>query len=238
MISIALIFFLATTVRAIFGFGDALIAMPLLSVVLEPRLATPLFGLVSLTAATAISLSSWDQLDFPAVWPLLLGAILGVPLGTWLLHSAPAAWMLAGLGAVTAGFGLYRLLQFQGGPWPRAPLWALPFGFVSGLFGSAYNTGGPPIVLYGSLRAWPPERFRATLQGYFWPLGLLTVASHGLSGLWTGPMWRLYLLALPVVAIATLLGSLIHQRLSVQRFERGLCLGLIALGLWLIVQAF
>jgi hypothetical protein len=28
---------------------------------------------------------------------------------------------------------------------------------------------GPPLVIYGALRRWTPERFRATLQGYFLP---------------------------------------------------------------------
>jgi len=36
--------------------------------------------------------------------------------------------------------------------------------------GGAYGMNGPPLVAYGSLRRWtPPERFRATLQGYFLP---------------------------------------------------------------------
>ncbi len=232
---VAAIFFLAAVVRAIFGFGDALVAMPLLSLWLEPRLATPLFALVSLTAATAIFLSSWRSLDFRAVWRLLIGAAVGVPLGTWLLAAAPSDWVLAGLGAFTAAFGLYRLLQPHVPVWKASPLWALPFGLLSGLLGGAYNTGGPPVVLYGSLQAWPPERFRATLQGYFWPVNVLTVASHGLSGLWTGEVWRLYLWALPVVAIATVLGSLIHHHLSAQRFERWLFATLVVLGVLLMV---
>jgi len=232
---VALIFFTAALVRGVFGFGDALVAMPLLSLLLELKIATPLFALVSLTAATAIALSSWRSLELRAVWRLLLGAAVGVPLGAWLLQAAPAETVLSGLGLFTAGFGLYRLLQPKLPARLRHPLWALPFGWVSGLLSGAYNTGGPPIVLYGSLQAWPPERFRATLQGYFWPVSVLTVASHGWNGLWMETVWQMYWLALPVVAIATLLGSFIHHRLSAQRFERWLFAMLVVLGLVLVV---
>ncbi|NJO20648.1 MAG: sulfite exporter TauE/SafE family protein [Spirulinaceae cyanobacterium RM2_2_10] len=159
---------------------------------------------------------------------------MGVPLGTWLLTTAPTDWVLTGLGVFTASFGLYRLLQPQVPPWHGHAAWALPFGLLAGLLAGAYNTGGPPIVLYGSLRSWPPERFRATLQGYFWPVNMLTVANHGLHGLWTPQVWQLYRLALPVVAIATVIGSLIHHRLSAQRFERWLFGALIGLGVLLI----
>ena len=41
------------------------------------------------------------------------------------------------------------------------------FGFFAGILGGAYNTNGPPVVIYGSLRKWSPATFRATLQGYF-----------------------------------------------------------------------
>src|ERR1700739_3270567 len=55
------------------------------------------------------------------------------------------------------------------------------FGFVAGILGGAYGVNGPPLVIYGSLRRWSPEHFRATLQGYFFPASLL-----GMCGYWLG----------------------------------------------------
>ena len=72
-------------------------------------------------------------------------------------------------------------------------------GFIAGSFGSAYNTNGPFIVIYGTIHKWSPEKFRATLQGYFLPTGLLIVISHGFGCLWNHQVFKLYLMTLPVV---------------------------------------
>ncbi|MFQ5856424.1 MAG: hypothetical protein ACE5LU_12350, partial [Anaerolineae bacterium] len=45
--------------------------------------------------------------------------------------------------------------------------WVYPVGFVAGCLGGAYNTPGPPVIVYGSLRQWPKQEFRAMLQAFF-----------------------------------------------------------------------
>jgi hypothetical protein len=57
---------------------------------------------------------------------------------------------------------------------------------------------GPPLVIYGTLRQWSPEQFRATRQGYFLPAGLLGVGGFWLAGLWTPAVTRDYLWSLPL----------------------------------------
>ena len=87
-----------------------------------------------------------------------------------------------------------------------------------------------PLVLYGALRRWPPQRFRATLQGYFVPTSALIWVGHGLTGLWTDRVVQLYVLALPVLVLAIALGTRLHRRIPAHRFERLLYLVLIGLG--------
>ncbi len=38
---------------------------------------------------------------------------------------------------------------------------------------------GPPLVVYGGMRRWSPQHFRATLQGYFLPASVI-----GMAGYW------------------------------------------------------
>ena len=113
--------------------------------------------------------------------------------------------------------------------------WVYVFGFWGGLLGGAYNTNGPPVVLYGALRGWPPERFRATLQAYFLPANVLVWGGHGLSGLWTEEVIRLYLFALPLILLAIPLGTRLNRWMPTERFERLLYGALVLLGLLLIV---
>jgi uncharacterized protein len=142
--------------------------------------------------------------------------------------------MRIGLGAVVAGFGLYRLT------WPRLPelhshSWAFPFGFVAGCLGGAYNIGGPPIVVYAAIRRWDPQRFRGTLQGTFLVTSVLIAAAHGLAGLWTEKVWGLFLVSIPGVVVAMLMGQKVAARIEPATFDCYLSLALVVLGLMLLV---
>ena len=216
---VTLVAFLAAFVRSAVGFGDALIAMPLLALILGMQTATPLVAFDASTIALFVLLGAWRRVDVGAAWRLVLSTIVGIPFGLLLLSSAPEELIRALLGVVLVGFGLYNLIA------PNLPRlgserWACLFGLVAGILGGAYNTNGPPVVIYAALRQWPPERFRATLQGYFLPAGLTIVVSHGLAGLWTARVVRLYLFALPAIALAVLLGGLVNKRVSGTQFNR------------------
>jgi hypothetical protein len=77
---------------------------------------------------------------------------------------------------------------------------------------------GPPLVVYGALRRWSPEQFRATLQGYFLPASLLGMYGYWLAGLWVPAVTRYYLMSLPLALAAIFLGRGINQRLDGRRF--------------------
>ena len=87
------------------------------------------------------------------------------------------------------------------------------------------------------LRNWNPERFRATLQGYFLPAGTLTMLGQVSAGLWTRNVWEIYLSAIPVIGLACLLGVFLRRRISSAGFTRLVRLLLVAIGVLLILQA-
>jgi uncharacterized membrane protein YfcA len=228
------VLFLTTFTRSAFGFGDALLAMPLLTLIIGIQTATPLVALVATTISLAILVESWRSVDLKASWRLVLSSILGIPLGLWLLRAAPESIVKAALGVLLIGFGLYQLIR------PRFPAlqqqWpAYLFGLVAGVLGGAYNTNGPPVIIYGTLRRWSPERFRATLQSYFFPTGLFILAGHGLGGLWTPSILRLYLYSLPVLLLAVLVGSKVNRIIPGEQFHRAVYAFLIVVGVFLFI---
>jgi len=208
--------------------------MPLLAFTVGLHTATPLVAFVALTTGIVIGLANHSKIDLRAARQLLVASLVGIPAGLVLLQTAPEHTIKALLGAVLIAFGAYSLYN------PRSlsvhrPHWAYLFGFLGGVLGGAYNTNGPPVVLYGTLRRWPPDRFRATLQGYFVPASIVIWTSHGLAGLWTNRVLHLYVEALPLIAVAIVLGSYFNRRIPHARFERGLYGVLIALGVLLLV---
>jgi hypothetical protein len=111
------------------------------------------------------------------------------------------------------------------------------FGVSAGVLGGAYGMNGPPLVVYGSLRRWSPERFRATLQGYFLPASLFGMVGYWAAGLWTSHVTRYYLLSLPAVLLAIPLGRAINTRLDTRRFITIVHVGLFVSGAGLFLLA-
>jgi len=230
-----LILLVSTFIRSTFGFGDALVAMPLLALVVGMQAATPLVALCASTIALIILLRNWKQVRIQSAWRLIVSSILGIPLGLLYLKGTQEELLRGILAIVLIGFGSFSLAKPQ---WItiREERGAYAFGFVAGILGGAYNTNGPPVVIYGTLKRWDPGSFRATLQGYFLPTSLFIVLGHGMAGLWTRSVIHSYLSALPLVLLAIFLGGRINRAFAPQRFSRYVHLLLIGLGLLLLWQ--
>jgi uncharacterized membrane protein YfcA len=96
---------------------------------------------------------------------------------------------------------------------------------------------GPPLVIYGAMRRWSPQHFRATLQGYFLPASLITLLGYWYRGLWTRPVTHAFLVSLPCLVPAMLLGRWLNHRLRGDAFLRYVHAGLVCIGVVLLVQA-
>ena len=232
------ILFLSTLTRSTLGFGDAIVAMPLLTLALGIHTAAPLVALVATVITVMILWSDWQVVDVKATWRVVLAVLLGIPCGLLLLRDVPAQPMQALLGVFIVLFSLYNLLQ------PRFELrhdrlgLGYVFGLLAGLFGGAYNTVGPLIVVYGHLRRWDPERFRATLQGCFFPAYLLIVIGHAIAGLLTVQVLTLFSVSMPAVLLAVFVGGKLNAALSRERFTRYVNVALIVIGTILCLRAY
>ncbi|RMF58937.1 MAG: sulfite exporter TauE/SafE family protein [Calditrichaeota bacterium] len=229
-----LILFLATFTRSALGFGGALIAMPLLTMVVGIRIATPLVAFMGITIALMILLKRWREVDVRSAFRLILASAVGVPVGIQLLQRVPEGLVKGILGFVLILFGVYQWLSPQL-PQVNSLILEFLFGFFAGVLGGAYNINGPLIVVYGTLRKWKPEHFRATLQGYFLPTGIVILVSHKLAGLWTGQVFQYYFYSLPIILLGILIGGWAHKRLTAPIFLKVVYAFLILMGIKLMV---
>lgn len=232
---ILFIMFLATFVQCTFGFGNALVAMPVLAFLVPLSFATPLVALVSMTVTVAIILTDWRHIEFAAAGCLILGAVFGIPLGLWLLTSVDERIVKGVLAVVIFAFAAFSLANPQ--QWHlRNDRWGLAFGWVGGVLGGAYNTHGPPLVIFGFLREWSALQFRATLQGYFLLAGSLVLVGHWYKGLWTEAVLWHYVLCLPLTLLAVVLGFVLNRRIPPHRFQRFIHMALICIAFSLLVN--
>ena len=230
------ILFLATVIRSAFGFGEALVAVPLLALLMPVEVAAPVAVLVSITVALIAVIQDWRHIHIRSAGWLVVSTMAGIPLGLLLLKAVPEPVVKTILAAVIIAFSAHSLFGRERGEL-ATDRFAWVFGFSAGILGGAYGMNGPPLAVYGSLRRWKPQHFRATLQGYFLPASLAGLWGYRLAGLWTPAVNRLYLLSLPAVAVAIVVGRIINRRLSHRQFLLYVHYCLIVIGVILLLQA-
>lgn len=242
---IACAFALGAGVQAIAGFGSALVAMPVLAMALGPRHAAPLMALAGASVTVLVFWQNRRGMRWrEALW-LMAGCAVGVPMGAMGLRLLPEGPILGALGLLLLGYVGFSLRHGpdndagntanpaspEGGPtvgWysPRARVIAILVGSCAGILGGAYTTDGPPLVIYGDLKRWPRESFRAILQACFFFDGTLILLSHGAFGLITLDTLKNLVFALPGMAVGLALGTLLDRHIPPRVF-RGILLGLL-----------
>lgn len=236
-IVVALVLFAATLMRSTFGFGEALISVPVLALMIPVKIAVPLAVLASITTAAIVVAQDWKHVHVFSAGQLIISSLLGIPVGLWLLRAAPDAVVKALLALMILVFSIYSLRSGTAGELSD-DRFAWLFGFTSGVLGGAYGMNGPPLVVYGALRKWSPVRFRATLQGYFLVASAVVMCGLWNAGLWTRDVSRFYEWSLPGVVVAVLLGRIANRRMEGQRFYRVIFAGLLVVGATLLIEVF
>lgn len=229
--------FVATLLRSAFGFGEALVAVPLLAFFIPLEIAAPLAVLISITIAGIVVAQDWRKIHLYSTGWLVLSTLFGIPLGVLLLtHVHPGSVKVA-LAIFIMAFAAYSLIVKRP-PELRSDkrIWLLGCGFCAGVLGGAYGMNGPPLAIYGAMRRWSAQHFRATLQGYFLPASILGMGGYWAAGLWVPPVTHYYLVSLPAALPAIWLGRALNHRLEGEAFLKYVYAGLAIVGVLLLIQ--
>jgi len=237
ILSITLIIFLATVFRSAFGFGESLIAVPLLAMVMPLQMAVPLSVLISVTVAGVVVIQDHKKIHLKSAAGLIIYALIGIPIGLWLLIHLPGYQVKLLLGLVISAFAIYLLTGSQLKELEQDNQWWLFIcGLLSGVLGGAYGINGPPLVIYGAKRRWTPQHFRATLQAYFLIASMVGVVGYWFGGLLNPPLLRYYGWSLLVLLPGVLLGRLLNSKMKGDKFFQYSYVVLLGLGLLLLVN--
>ncbi len=231
---LAFFVFVAALTQTLSGFGFSLIVMPLAVHLLGIRTAAPLVAMSALTLNIINVIRYRQSLDFSEIKRLGLLTVLGIPVGVWALGNLDEQLVQTGLGVVLVGYALFVLIS-PTAPHPISRRWAYPAGFLAGALGGAYNTSGPPLILYGSLRQWSLHRFRAVLQAVFLLTASIIVLTHGVAGNITPSVRSQYLLIAPLLVLGVIGGALLDHRIQPQRLSTLVTILILVLGVSLIV---
>lgn len=234
LIYMGLVLFAAYTIKGIAGFGSGLLAVPLLALVAPLTLVVPLLGLVSYTGTVIQAF----QLRKHVVWRdcllVLPFSIIGVIIALWLLKEVDLFWLNKGLAIFIVAYSLHTLRPEKKAI--KHHFWAIPAGFLAGLVGALFGTGGPFYVTYLKLRQLDKTAFKATIVFIFLFDGAIRITGYSVSGFYASNSIIIALLALPVLFLGLYLGHRIHLDMSKQRFNQIISLILLFSGLMLLFK--
>src|SRR6478736_9218700 len=226
-IAICAIAFVSGTARGFSGFGSALIFMPIASSMAAPKLVAALLLIIDFVAALPLLPNAWKHADRKATSVMVIGALIGVPIGTYFLtrlEPVTTRWIISGF--VTA---LLVLLlsgwRYRGKDYAAV---SVGVGGLSGFCSGLAQTGGPPIVGYWLGRPIAPIVARANIVLFFSASDFFSMVSYATTGLISRESLVLSLIVGPVYAIGVAFGASLFGRASEKVF-RAICYGLIAM---------
>jgi uncharacterized membrane protein YfcA len=219
--------FVAGLARGFSGFGSALIFIPLASSIIGAKLASPLLLVIDFVAAAPLIPNGWRHSDRRDVGIMLLGTLIGVPLGTWALTQMdPLAvrWMIVALIVPMLAL-LMSGWRYRGTPTPAV---TATVGAIAGFFNGVAQVGGPPIVLYWLRDTTAARIVRANIIVFFAVSSVFTTITYLIGSVLTTAVIGLAVLTGPAFGVGLWLGSQMFGLASEEAFRRA-CYLLIAM---------
>jgi uncharacterized membrane protein YfcA len=204
--------------RGFSGFGSAMIYIPLVAAVYDPRIAAATMVLIDLVCAFPLAVRAVPQCNGREVIPISIAAAAAVPVGAWLLLVADPVmlrWVIAGVVIV--------LLAVVASGWRYHGKARLPatigVGLLSGLGSGAVQIAGPPVIIYWLGGAGQAAFVRANLMVYFTFIDVIGVVTYADRGLFTREVAVLSLLLGPPFVIAMVAGAYWFRSASERSFR-------------------
>ena len=237
---IALLIILAGAAAAGFaqgvsGFAFSLVALSIWAWAVEPQLAAPMSVFGALVGQLVALPWVWRGFELRKLLPLVVGGLLGVPLGAFLLQWLDPTVFRFGLGVFLLLYCPLMLLLPADYSWPhggRAADGAA--GFAGGVLGGIAGISGPVPTLWTTLRGWDKDTQRGVLQAFNIAMHMATLTAYALSGSITNETLTMFAWITPALAIPAVLGVLLFRRLATRTFRRLILLLLLVSGATLV----
>lgn len=215
----SLFVFLAAIVRGYSGFGFSLLVITSLSLLLPPQTFIPAVFMLEIAASLHLLPGIWKDIHWRSLAPLIIGCVIGTPLGVWLLANVPAPPMQIALAVFVL---VVTLLMWRGFVLKSMPGRAASggVGIASGLFNGAFGIGGPPVILFYFASPAGNVAGRASLIAFFLMTDLIGLAFMSREALIGWNSVTLALIFLPALVIGIWVGARSFKSADPQVFRK------------------
>jgi uncharacterized membrane protein YfcA len=231
--------FVASTISSIAGFAFSALCGALLFHLMD----SPVYAVqVMITCSIAIQLLSvatlWRSIDWSSLPVFLVGGVIGVPAGVYLLLHLQTSAYRDVIGALLIAYGGYLLVRNPVNKLRTGPLSDACAGFLGGLTGGLAGFPGASVTIWCGLKGWDKARQRGVYQPFILgmqPVALIVIAlMRPASASATQLDWKT-LAFIPAALLGAWFGLRIFQRLSDRQFELTVNGLLIVSGIGLIL---
>jgi uncharacterized membrane protein YfcA len=219
---------LAGFVQGLSGFAFSLAALSVWAWAVEPQLAAPMAVFGSLVGQVVALPLTWRGTELKRLASFVVGGVIGVPLGVFLLGILDPTGFKLALGVFLLVYCPAMLLMpatlavSWGGRWADAVI-----GWLGGVFGGIGGMAGGIPTLWCTLRGWDKDTQRGVMQAFNIAMHVATLTGYVVAGhIITGETLRMFVIIAPALAIPVLLGALVFRRLNHLAFRR-IVLGLL-----------
>lgn len=214
----SLFVFLAAIVRGYSGFGFSLLVITSLSLLMPPQTFIPAVFMLEIAASLHLLPGIWKDIHWRSLAPLIIGCVIGTPLGVWLLANVPAPPMQIALAVFVL---IVTFLMAQGFVLKSMPGTAASggVGIASGLFNGAFGIGGPPVILFYFASPAGNVAGRASLIAFFLMTDLIGLAFMSREALIGWNSVTLALIFLPALVIGIWVGARSFKSADPQAFR-------------------
>ena len=226
---------LAGFAQGVSGFAFALVSLSVWAWGIEPQLAAVLTVFGSLVGQLVTLPFVWRGFSLRHALPLILGGLVGIPIGASLLTAIEPDVFRLGLGIFLIVYCPVMLLLHSGRPfrWGGRLADAVA-GWIGGFLGGLAGISGPVPTLWTTLRGWEKDEQRGILQGFNIAMHAATLSFYGFSGT-IRPEMTVPLVATGIALIPfAIAGVLVFKRLSNIAFRRLILMLLAVSGVVLI----
>lgn len=218
VVLVLLIIFATSVVQSVAGFGFALLAVPLMVVVIDLQSAVIISSFVGTLSNLLQSWQLRNNIDRNLTKRFLLATVIGAPAGLLLFIYAnqSALKIVLGISILFGVFVLSRGLELQHiSSWLD---WVM--GALSGVLLMATSTNGPPLVFVLQARKIDPVTFRATLNMVFLVSGAFGLVMFGVAGEILRSDANMAAVAVPAMASGVSLGVVIRKYVQQELFKK------------------
>ena len=220
-IVLILITFVAATVNGALGYGFSSITVPVALLFYTNRILNPALVLVEVVINGYVMFL--NRKSVPHVWkrvmPILLGLLIGVGIGSYILFLVHPAWI-----KFVTYFVLLPLILLQAAgirkPIRAEKAIAVPFGMGIGTLYSVTTISGPPLALLFNNQGYAKQDFRAALSVIRVAESGMTAIAYTFLGLYNAGSMEIIPLIVPSVLLGIPLGTYLIRWIDPETFRR------------------